>query len=67
MKRSRGRVQIQGISTGVKRSRGRVQVQEIRKISRSGVVDGIETEAGNCVRNMSSDGLFENWCDVLCT
>ena len=51
----------------MKRSRGRVQIQEIRKISRSGVVDGVETEAGNCVRNMSSDGLFENWCDVLCT
>ena len=52
----------------MKRSAGRVQMQEIRKISRSRVVDGVETEAGNFVRNTSSDRLpvelFENWCDM---
>ena len=36
--------------------RGRVQMQEIRKISRSRIVDGVETEAGNFVRNTSFDG-----------
>ena len=36
--------------------RGRVQMQEIRKISWSRVVDGVETEAGIFVRNMSFDG-----------
>ena len=44
-------------------------MQEIIKISRSRVVDGVETEAGNFVGNTSFDGkpveLFENWCDVL--
>ena len=43
-------------------------MQEIRKISRSRVVDGVETEAGNFVRNASFDRspveLFENWCDL---
>ena len=45
-----------GVSTGAKRSGGRVQMQEIRKISRSRVADGVETEAGIFVRNMSFDG-----------
>ena len=40
-----------GVSTGVKRLGGRVQAQEIRKNSRSRVVDGVDIEAGNFVRN----------------
>ena len=43
------------VSTGVKRSGGRVQMQKIRKMSRSRVVDGVETEAGNFVKNISFD------------
>ena len=36
-------------------SRRLVQMQEIRKISRSRVVDGVETKSGNVVRNASFD------------
>ena len=34
------------VSTGMKRLGRRVQVKEVRKISRSRVVNGVETEAG---------------------
>ena len=45
-----------GVSTEAKRSGGRVQMQEIRKMSRSRIVDGDETKAGSFVRNTSFDG-----------
>ena len=44
------------VITGTKRSRGRAQMQEIRKIIRNGVADGVETDAGNFVRNARFDG-----------